>query len=167
MILIRYIRDFFYFVPIAFLGWVKVLKKFLGYLYFSWKKYPILIRIATIVFLAQLVFSTRPWFEYKIRFYEADENLLVSSKINLIFIFLSLVNFILLLTEVSFSKVLILTLQVIMGALFLVGFQSPTSLHIDFTNPNDYRFSLNFYLFFGFHALAVALSVRNFLNKTI
>ena len=100
MILVRYIRDFFYFIPTIIIGWIRVFIIFSKYLFASWKKFPFTVRLATFVFFGQLVFATRPWFEYRIRFYEADEILFVSSKINLIFIFLSLVNCIFLFTNI-------------------------------------------------------------------
>jgi hypothetical protein len=165
MILVRYIRDFFFFIAIAFVGWFKVLFQFLAYTYSVWQKNSFFAKISIIVLFLQLVFATRPWFEYKIQFNEVVEVLSVSSKVNLIFIFLSLANFILLLLDVSFSNLMILILQVILGVLFLFGYQSPTSLHIDFINPDDYKFNLTFYIFAATYSLALALSIRNFFKK--
>jgi hypothetical protein len=165
MILVKYIRDFFYFVPIAFIGWIKVLFHFLAYLYSVWQKNAVMTKISIVVFFFQLFFSTRPWFEYQIRFNEVDETLLVSSKVNLIFIFISLVNFILLLGEFSFSTILILILQAITGVLFLFGYHSPTALHIDFINSSDYKFHYNFYSFALAYSLALFLSIQSFVKK--
>lgn len=165
MILVRYTRDFFYFLAIAFVGWFKVLFQFLAYLYSIWIKNSLFAKISILVLIFQLAFATRPWFEYKIQFNEVVEVLSVSSKVNLIFIFLSLANFILLLLNVSFSKLMILILQIIMGVLFLFGYQSPTSLHVDFINPTDYKFNMNFYIFAALYSLALLLSIRNFLKK--
>ncbi len=165
MILVRYTRDFFYFLAIAFVGWFKVLLQFLAYLYSVWLRNSLFAKISILVLFFQLVFATRPWFEYKIQFNEVVEVLSVSSKVNLIFIFLSLANFILLLLDISFSKLMILILQIIMGVLFLFGYQSPTSLHIDFINPNDYKFNLTFYIFAATYSLALVLSIRNFIKK--
>lgn len=165
MTLVYFIRDFFFFIPVTILGWGKVLFRFLTYLYSHWSKLPILLKTSLVVFFFQLVFSTRPWFEYKIQFNEVDEILAVSSKVNLIFIFLSLVNFILLLTEFYFSKGMILTLQTIMGILFLFGYQSPTSLHVDFVNPSDYYFNSNFYIFATLHTISFLLSLYIFFKK--
>ncbi|MBK8393863.1 MAG: hypothetical protein IPL26_01265 [Leptospiraceae bacterium] len=165
MILVRYIRDFFYFIPTIIIGWIRVFIIFSKYLFASWKKFPFTVRLATFVFFGQLVFATRPWFEYRIRFYEADEILFVSSKINLIFIFLSLVNCIFLFTNISFSKGIISILQIIMGILFLIGFLTPTSIHIDFINQNDYGFAMNFYVFSVFLLLAISFSIYNYFNK--
>lgn len=165
MILVRYIRDFLFFIPIAAIGWIKVLLRFLAYLFSIWQKKSSFEKVSILVLFSQLVFATRPWFEYKIQFNEVTEVLSVSSKVNLIFIFLSLANFILLLINVSFSRLMIFILQIIMGVLFLVGYQSPTSLHVDFLNPSDYKFNLNFYIFAGAYFFALLLSIRGFLKR--
>ncbi len=167
MILVRYVRDFFYFIQIAFIGWFKVLIHFLSYLYSLWSKNSLTAKVFLSVLFFQLVFSTRPWFEYKIGFNEVTEVLSVSSKVNLIFIFLSLANFILFLLDLSFSRVMIVILQLVIGILFLFGFQSPTSLHVDFINPADFKFNLNFYIFAVFSALALMLSIRGFRNGEV
>lgn len=165
MILFHFLRDFFIFVPVAFLGWVRVLLRFFSYLFSLWTNTPVLLKISLVVFFFQLVFSTRPWFEYKIRFNELDETLSVSSKVNLIFIFLCLVNFVLLLYEFYFSRWMILSLQAIMAVLFLFGYQSPTSLHVDFINPSDYNFNSNFYIFACLHLVSFLLATYNLLKK--
>lgn len=165
MILVRYIRDFLFFIPIAFIGWFRVLFQFIAYLYSLWLKNSIVAKIFIGGLFLQLAFSTRPWFEYKIQFTEVTEVLSVSSKVNLIFIFLSLANFILFLLDLSFSKVIIVILQVVMGILFLFGYQSPTSLHVDFINPSDFKFNLNFYIFAVSSFFCLSLAIRDFTKK--
>lgn len=163
MILVRYIRDFLLFTPIAILGWFKVLFRLLVFLFHLWKQNSYLKQLAIIVFAVQLVFSTRPWFEYKINFIGTDEFLAVSSKMNLIFIILSLFNFILLITSFAFSNAIIMVLEIVMTTLFILGYESPTSIHIDFLKTTDYRFNTNFYIYAGGLAFALLLSIRNFL----
>lgn len=165
MILVKYLRDFIFFIPIVFIGWLNVLIYFLFYLYSIWLKKTIILKISLIFYLLQFIFATRPWFEYKIQFNDVHEILSVSSKINLIFIFMSLVNCILLLTEFSFSAYIIPALQLIMGILFLFGYQDPSSIHVDFLKSSDYSFNYNFYAFLAFYIPAFFISIGLFFKK--
>ncbi|HNI90645.1 MAG TPA: hypothetical protein PKX55_21015, partial [Leptospiraceae bacterium] len=135
------------------------------FLFSLWKQFTFFKQVTIIFFTVQLIFATRPWFEYTINFIGTDEVWAVSSKINLFFIFISLINLFLLFSNSSISNILILLSEVIMAILFVVGYNSPTSVHIDFIKNSDYRYNTNFYIFGIALIASLLVSIRNFLKE--
>ncbi len=52
-----------------------------------------------------------------------------------------------------------------MAILFVVGYNSPTSVHIDFIKNSDYRYNTNFYIFGIALIASLLVSIRNFLKE--
>lgn len=161
------IFDFFSFIPVLLFGWFRLLIRFFQFGFSFWMTLPVLNRVLSVFLFIQFLFTTRPWFEYSVRFVDVPEHIYVSSKSNLWFILLSLFGLIYvsgIIRHIA-SKFMISVFQLCILSLLIVGYLSPSLIHVDFLNQTDYKFSMNLYIFLFGYVPALLLSVYSALQK--
>lgn len=145
--------------PRIWIGWVRILLRtlrslLLEFLLLSkWKK------IFSTLAILQVFFAIRPWIEYSVLFLDQKEILQISIKSNLWILFFLGLNFLgnfLFLEKLFYFNFF---LQILVSAIVGIGVLYPNVLFTDFLKKEDYTYSINFYIFLIFHALATLTHV--------
>lgn len=160
------ILEYFRFWKISFLGWFKVLIRLFFYL-FDWARSRTIFELFFLALLfLQFFFSMRPWYAYEINFSNQPETILVSIKINLYVIILSLIPILISLGEKtpSVSK-WIFGMQFLVGVILAIGYFFPNPFFIDFINEKDYKFHANGYYFAEFWTAAFLFNAYDMIRK--
>ncbi|TGL04391.1 hypothetical protein EHQ43_13490 [Leptospira bouyouniensis] len=135
-------------VPELIKVWWFLGKKITLSLFSYWKTKLFYDKIFFIFLFLQLFFSVLPWFHYEIVFFESNESVSLSPKLNSIFILISLLNFFFLgFWKSTWTRLWFFATEMICVIIVLWGYLEPKRTYYDFVNPNEVSTQLPFYLF--------------------
>lgn len=135
-------------VPELIKVWWFLGKKITLSLFSYWKTKLFYDKIFFIFLFLQLFFSVLPWFHYEIVFFEINESVSLSPKLNSIFILISLFNFFFLgFWKSTWTRLWFFATEMICVIIVLWGYLEPKRTYYDFVNPNEVSTQFPFYLF--------------------